>query len=131
MKILIRRIMYSIICTGVCIHFSLDLADTVFRMKESLPTIALYSKAELMPPKPSEFGEVRQGIRNILSSFRSGAWKNLTVKVSYHDPLCNHQLPLIIYSLIYTGLHYFTGNFSEFVDCNRNSHVVFRRRSNR
>lgn len=61
------------------IHF---LSATAFRMKESVPTIVMYSRAELMPPKPSEFGEVKQGIKNIVSSYRSGAWKNVTVKVS-------------------------------------------------
>lgn len=51
-------------------------------MKASVPTIMFYAKKELVPPKPTEIPEIKQGICNVVSTWRSGAWKNLTVKVS-------------------------------------------------
>lgn len=41
-----------------------------------------YAKAELTPPKPSELGQVASGVNQILTSFRTGRWKQLSVKVS-------------------------------------------------
>lgn len=53
-------------------------------MKDSVPTIVKYAKVELVPPKPSELKEVGPAIRNIISSYRSKGWKNLTVKVVFN-----------------------------------------------
>jgi hypothetical protein len=41
-----------------------------------------YAKVELVPPTPGELGQVGQGIQRLLSGFRTGRWKQLTVKVT-------------------------------------------------
>lgn len=46
-----------------------------------------YAKAELTPPKPSEIGQVASGINNILTSFRTGRWKQLSVKEAWLNVL--------------------------------------------
>ncbi|XP_063549016.1 ATP synthase subunit g, mitochondrial [Cydia strobilella] len=39
-----------------------------------------YAKVELAPPKLSEIPQIKSGIGKLLSSAKSGAWKNQTVK---------------------------------------------------
>ncbi|CAK1544391.1 unnamed protein product [Leptosia nina] len=39
-----------------------------------------YAKVELAPPKPSEISQIKAGIAKLLSSARTGAWKQQTVK---------------------------------------------------
>lgn len=39
-----------------------------------------YAKVELAPPKLSEIPQIKAGIAKLLSSARSGAWKNQTIK---------------------------------------------------
>ncbi|CAH2256737.1 jg10965 [Pararge aegeria aegeria] len=39
-----------------------------------------YAKVELAPPKLSEIPQIRAGIGKLLSSAKSGAWRNQTVK---------------------------------------------------
>lgn len=42
-----------------------------------------YAKAELAPPRPSEFGAVQQGFRQLISSARKQRWKHLTIRVRH------------------------------------------------
>lgn len=60
----------------------LRYTDTAIRMKNSVPTILFYARKELLPPKPSEIPEIKQGICNVITTYKSGAWKRLTVRVS-------------------------------------------------
>lgn len=39
-----------------------------------------YARVELAPPKMSEIPQIKAGIGKLLSGFKTGAWKNLTVK---------------------------------------------------
>ncbi|XP_038208012.1 ATP synthase subunit g, mitochondrial [Zerene cesonia] len=39
-----------------------------------------YAKVELAPPKPSEIPQIRAGLAKLISSAKSGAWKQQTVK---------------------------------------------------
>lgn len=59
-----------------------SFADTAHRMKASVPTIVKYAKVELVPPKPTEIGEIRQGFSNICLAYKSKSYRNLSVKVS-------------------------------------------------
>ncbi len=40
-----------------------------------------FARVELRPPSPSEFGQVQEGIQQIVKSASTGAWRQLTVKV--------------------------------------------------
>ncbi len=40
-----------------------------------------FARVELRPPMPSEFGQVQQGIQQIVKSASTGGWRQLTVKV--------------------------------------------------
>lgn len=51
-------------------------------MRDSVPVILYYAKTELTPPKPTEIKEISQGLKNVFSSYRTKAYKDLTVKVS-------------------------------------------------
>ncbi|XP_026274259.2 ATP synthase subunit g, mitochondrial-like [Frankliniella occidentalis] len=46
-----------------------------------------YARAELTPPKPSELGQVASGFNNVLTSFRTGRWKQLTVRDAWINVL--------------------------------------------
>ena len=52
-----------------------------------LNTFVHYAKVELVPPTPGELGAAAAGLGNIMKSVKTGAWRNLTVKVSF--PLSN------------------------------------------
>lgn len=52
-------------------------------MEKNLKIALHYAKAELTPPKPTELGQVAKGFNNILTSFRTGRYKQMTVKVLY------------------------------------------------
>lgn len=39
-----------------------------------------YARVELAPPKLSELPQIRQGIGNLITSAKTGAWKRQTVK---------------------------------------------------
>uniref|UniRef100_A0A023FGC0 ATP synthase subunit g n=1 Tax=Amblyomma cajennense TaxID=34607 RepID=A0A023FGC0_AMBCJ len=45
-----------------------------------LQTFMKYARVEMVPPSPREFPEVFRGFGQLISSAKSGAWKNLTVK---------------------------------------------------
>jgi len=40
-----------------------------------------FARVELRPPMPHEFGQVQEGIQQIVKSASTGAWRQLTVKV--------------------------------------------------
>jgi len=61
--------------------------DTVVRMKDSVPTILYYARKELMPPKPTELGEVKRGFGKLISSYRSKGYKQLTVSEAWCNTL--------------------------------------------
>lgn len=44
-------------------------------------TFLRYARVELVPPTPAEIGGVTQGFNNIVKSAKTGAWKNMPVKV--------------------------------------------------
>ncbi|XP_075224903.1 ATP synthase F(0) complex subunit g, mitochondrial-like [Lycorma delicatula] len=46
-----------------------------------------YAKVELTPPKPNEFGQVREGFSNLIGGFQTGRWKQLTVKEAWLNTL--------------------------------------------
>lgn len=41
-----------------------------------------YAKVELAPPTPGDIPQIRSGIQKLLTGFRTGKWKETTVKVS-------------------------------------------------
>ena len=55
--------------------------------KPKVATFVRYAKVELVPPKPTELGEVASGFGNVLRGFRTGAWRNLTVKEAWLNTL--------------------------------------------
>jgi hypothetical protein len=40
-----------------------------------------FARVELRPPMPSEFGQVQQGLQQIVKSASTSGWRQLTVKV--------------------------------------------------
>jgi F-type H+-transporting ATPase subunit g len=45
-----------------------------------------YAKVELAPPTPADIPQIRSGIQKLLTGFRTGKWKETTVKVSIWIP---------------------------------------------
>ncbi|XP_065217811.1 ATP synthase subunit g, mitochondrial-like [Planococcus citri] len=68
-------------------HIIKFAVDTAGRMRDSIPTILKYAKAELGPPKVSELKEVAPAIKHVLCQFKSGGYKNLTVKEAWLNTL--------------------------------------------
>ncbi|XP_034241886.1 ATP synthase subunit g, mitochondrial-like [Thrips palmi] len=56
-------------------------------VEKNLKIALHYAKAELTPPKPNELGQVAKGVNNILTSFRTGRYKQLTVKEAWLNVL--------------------------------------------
>lgn len=67
--------------------FSLCPAGVLPILKKNGNIALYYAKAELTPPKPSELGQAAAGFNNILTSFRTGRWKQLTVKEAWLNVL--------------------------------------------
>jgi F-type H+-transporting ATPase subunit g len=40
-----------------------------------------YARVELTPPTPGDIPQIRSGIQKLLTGFRTGKWKETTVKV--------------------------------------------------
>lgn len=67
------------------IYFSLlSFLGVVAASKPILANFLHYGKVELIPPKPSEFGAIKDGIAHVVHQAKSGGWKNLTVKVNFY-----------------------------------------------
>jgi len=45
-----------------------------------------YAKVELAPPTPADIPQIRSGIQKLLTGFRTGKWKETTVKVCIWFP---------------------------------------------
>ncbi|KAM7249540.1 hypothetical protein ACFE04_019844 [Oxalis oulophora] len=72
---------------GIKQHAIKFCIDTAHRMKASVPTIVKYAKVELVPPKPTEIGEIRQGFSNICLAYKSKSYRNLSVKEAWLNTL--------------------------------------------
>ncbi|XKL61458.1 hypothetical protein PGB90_008515 [Kerria lacca] len=70
------------------------LKETAIRMKNSVPTIIKYAKVELIPPKPSEFREIKQGIGNVICAYKNKSYKNLTIKEVWLNTLITTEVIL-------------------------------------
>lgn len=44
-------------------------------------TFLKYARVEMTPPKPGEFKEVAKGFGNLARGFKTGRWRQLTVRV--------------------------------------------------
>lgn len=52
--------------------------------KPKLVTFMKYARVELAPPKIKEIPEVMAGFGRLMKGAKSGAWKNVTVKVIFY-----------------------------------------------
>ncbi|XP_014259391.1 ATP synthase subunit g, mitochondrial-like [Cimex lectularius] len=59
----------------------------VEKAKPNLVTFAKYAKVELAPPTPGEMMTATRGFKNLMSSAKSGKWKQLTVKEAWLNTL--------------------------------------------
>ncbi|KAK9507502.1 hypothetical protein O3M35_007344 [Rhynocoris fuscipes] len=59
------------------------LRGVMASVQPNLKTFVKYARVELVPPSPSEIGGAARGIGNIISSAKSGKWKQLTVKQAW------------------------------------------------
>lgn len=65
-------------------------------MKEAKPRLAIffkYAKVELAPPTPGDIPKAFTGMRDIMSAWRTGRYKQLTVKV---------HINILHFSIIYS-----------------------------
>ncbi|CAH1407755.1 unnamed protein product [Nezara viridula] len=63
------------------------LKGIVNTVKPNLATFVKYAKVELTPPSPKDIPAVASGIKNILSSAKTGKWKNITVREAWLNTL--------------------------------------------
>ncbi|KAI8438017.1 hypothetical protein MSG28_010673 [Choristoneura fumiferana] len=54
--------------------------STIAAARPKFAIFMKYAKVELAPPKLSELPQIKAGIGKLLSSAKSGAWRDLTVK---------------------------------------------------
>uniref|UniRef100_A0A915HGY5 ATP synthase subunit g n=1 Tax=Romanomermis culicivorax TaxID=13658 RepID=A0A915HGY5_ROMCU len=55
--------------------------------KAKLTTFVKYARVEMKPPTPGEFPEVIRGFRNVVSGYRTGRWRQLTVREAWVNTL--------------------------------------------
>ncbi|XP_037580847.1 ATP synthase subunit g, mitochondrial [Dermacentor silvarum] len=55
-------------------------ASLIKNGKPKFETFMKYARVEMVPPSPREFPEVFRGFGQLVSTAKSGAWKNFTVK---------------------------------------------------
>ncbi|XP_037524529.1 ATP synthase subunit g, mitochondrial [Rhipicephalus sanguineus] len=55
-------------------------ASMIKNGKPKFETFMKYARVEMVPPSPREFPEVFRGFSQLVSTAKSGAWKNFTVK---------------------------------------------------
>jgi len=51
-----------------------------------------YARVELVPPTPAEIPKAIQGLRQVISSARSGRWRELTVKEAALNTLVGAEI---------------------------------------
>lgn len=61
-----------------------------------------YAKVELAPPTPADIPQIRSGIQKLLTGFRTGKWKETTVKVSIFISLDTLDKPLTLFFFLVT-----------------------------
>ncbi|XP_023723834.1 ATP synthase subunit g, mitochondrial [Cryptotermes secundus] len=51
-----------------------------------------YAKVELAPPTPADIPQIRSGIQKLLTGFRTGKWKETTVKEAWLNSLVTAEV---------------------------------------
>ncbi|KAI5711298.1 ATP synthase subunit g, mitochondrial [Diaphorina citri] len=73
------------------------VSGVVAASKPILANFLHYGKVELIPPKPSEFGAIKDGIAHVVHQAKSGGWKNLTVKEAWLNSLIAAEITFWFY----------------------------------
>lgn len=68
-----------------------------------------YARVELAPPKISEIPQIRAGIGKLISSAKSGAWKQQTVKQATLNTLVGAEVLFWFYVGECIGKRHFVG----------------------
>ncbi|XP_046387711.1 ATP synthase subunit g, mitochondrial [Ischnura elegans] len=55
-------------------------------------TFLKYAKVELTPPTPADIPQIRSGIQRLMSGFRTGKWKQLTVRDAWLNTLVTAEV---------------------------------------
>lgn len=81
-------------------------------ISEARPKFAIfmkYAKVELAPPKLSEIPQIKAGIAKLLSSAKSGAWKEQTIKQATLNTLVGAEVLFWFYIGECIGKRHFVG----------------------
>lgn len=68
-----------------------------------------YAKVELTPPSPADIPAIKNGIVKLLSSAKTGAWKNLTVREAWLNTLIGMEIAFWFYAGECIGKRHFVG----------------------
>lgn len=68
-----------------------------------------YARVELAPPKLSEIGEIKSGIGRLMTSAKTGAWKNQTLKQATANTLVGLEVIFWFYIGECIGKRHFVG----------------------
>nr|BAN20751.1 hypothetical protein [Riptortus pedestris] len=63
------------------------LKGIVDAAKPNLATFIRYAKVELTPPSPRDIPAITSGLKNIISSAKTGKWKTVTVREAWLNTL--------------------------------------------
>ncbi|XP_005097772.1 ATP synthase subunit g, mitochondrial [Aplysia californica] len=66
--------------------------NVVTSTRPKLATAWKYSKVELRPPSFSEIPEVQHGFQKLIASYRTGAYKQLTVREAWLNTLIGAEI---------------------------------------
>uniref|UniRef100_A0A1A9X4P6 ATP synthase subunit g n=1 Tax=Glossina brevipalpis TaxID=37001 RepID=A0A1A9X4P6_9MUSC len=71
---------------------SITIRSLWSQVKPKIVIFSKYAKEELAPPKPSDYCAMREGINKMVKSFKTGSFKNLTVRDAWINTLVTMEV---------------------------------------
>lgn len=88
---------------------SCSLLAILAQARPRFATFMKYAKVELAPPTPGDIPAIRQGLGKLVSSARTGAWKQQTVKEAWLNTLVGAEVFFWFYIGECIGKRHFVG----------------------
>ncbi|CAH2049906.1 unnamed protein product, partial [Iphiclides podalirius] len=94
---------------GVVAKVPSMISSALTQAKPKFNIFMKYARVELAPPKLNEIPQIKAGIGKLLTSFKSGAWKQQTVKQATLNTLVGAEVIFWFYVGECIGKRHFVG----------------------
>lgn len=79
--------------------------------RERLSTFWRLAKVELRPPTPGDLPAIQKGFSNVVSGFKNGKWRELTVKEAWINSLITMEVMFWFFAGEVIGRRHFRGYY--------------------